>query len=122
MLDADTSTTCGADEWDGKRAVPASPFLSLASTQRPLACRWPILAVSVAAHALAVAALLLFPLFLSDGTLGRREADYLRVMIYDPPPPPPPPLPKGSSEGGRAVVRSRTVPESQPTPVPSDGR
>ena len=122
MLDADTSTTCGADEWDGKRAVPASPFLSLASTERPLACRWPILAVSVSAHALAVAALLLFPLFLPDRTLGRPEADYLRVLIYDPPPPPPPPLPKGSPEGGNAVVRSRTVPESQPTPVPSEGR
>jgi periplasmic protein TonB len=122
MLDGDPSGNFDAAEGDGKRAVPAMPFLSLGSTRRPLARRWPILAVSAAAHVLAAAALLLFPLFLPDGMLERPEADYLRILIYDPPPPPPPPLPRGSPEGGRAVVRSRAAPEPLPTPVPSAGR
>ncbi len=122
MLDADSSANYEADEGDGRRAHPALPFLSLGSIRRPVACRWPILAVSFAAHALVVAALLLFPLFLPDRMLERPEADYLRVLIYDPPPPPPAPLPRGSPDGGRAVLPSRAAPEPQPTPVPSDRR
>jgi protein TonB len=51
--------------------------------------------VSLAAHVVVAAALLLVPVLLPD-TLPDR-GDPIRVLIYDPPPPPPPPLNIGTS-------------------------
>jgi periplasmic protein TonB len=80
-----------------------------------------ILFGSVAAHALVVAFLVLYPLFRPERPGDRPDVDTIRVLIYDPPPPPPPPLPKGAAEGGR-VPRSVQAPVPAPTPVASENR
>jgi protein TonB len=51
--------------------------------------------VSIAAHVVAVAALVLVPILWP--TASPEQPDYIRALIYNPPPPPPPPLPKGSA-------------------------
>jgi protein TonB len=70
------------------------------------------LGVSLGAHALAVAGVLVAPL-LRPPTLPP-EADYLKVLVYDPPPPPPP-LPQRGSPQSRA---GEVAPQPAPTPIP----
>jgi protein TonB len=121
MLDADPSGTSTDERHDGGRTPqPSTSFLGQARLSSR--SRWPQLVVSAVAHLVAVAALLLTPLFLPEDALDRPDVDYLRVLIYDPPPPPPPPLPKGAPDGGRHSARRLVEPEPQPTPVPSETR
>jgi periplasmic protein TonB len=121
MLDAHSSPTA-PDERDGSGTARPAPPLSLAPVRLRATSRWPVLAVSLTVHALAVAVLLLLPLFLPEDSLDRPEVDYVRVLIYDPPPPPPPPPPKGAPDGGRRAARPRVDPEPRSTPVPSESR
>jgi protein TonB len=106
---------------DGGRS-PTPPPLLLRLERLPSRPRWPLLLASTVVHLVAVAALVLVPLFLPEGPHERPGVDYLRVLIYDPPPPPPPPLPKGAPDGGRRAMQRPVEPEVQPTPPPSATR
>ena len=66
-------------------------------------------------HVAVAAALVLVPLYTPD-PLFEREADAIRVLIYDPPPPPPPPLPRGSPMGKRATAVAPVEPRPVATP------
>jgi protein TonB len=50
--------------------------------------------ISLAAHAIALAAIILVPIFMPEELPEQGER---RVVFFDPPPPPPPPMQKGSS-------------------------
>lgn len=77
---------------------------SLFGSQAPMHRRWPA-TVSVAAHALAVGAALVLPIFASS-PLPEITTSSFHVFLYDPPPPPPLPLPLGSG----LIERARPAP------------
>jgi protein TonB len=121
MLDTDPSGS-DTEAWGdsgGSRPL-CSPFLG--EERLPSRPRWPLLLASALVHSVAIAALVLVPLFLPERPDERPAVDYLRVLIYDPPPPPPPPLPKGAPEGGRRPPQRLAEPEPQPTPPASQTR
>jgi protein TonB len=69
--------------------------------------------VSFAAHAVALAALVLVPVFWPEEAPD--QIDYIRALIYNPPPPPPPPLPKGSNTARQKDEPPKpTAPETTP--------
>jgi protein TonB len=120
MLDTDPSGS-DSDTWDGGGRGLALTSLFQGREQLASRSRWPLLLASAAAHLVAVAALVVVPIFLPEDPQGSLpEVDYLRVLIYDPPPPPPPPLPRGAPEGGRHALKRPVEPE--PTPLPSETR
>lgn len=86
------------------------------SPRLPVPRRGGWLAATALLHVVAVAALVLVPLFAPDA-LSEWGPDPIRVLIYDPPPPPPPPLPLGSTTGGREKVRAPVEPKTLPTPA-----
>ncbi len=69
---------------------------SLVASARPERTRWRIrgAGVSVIAHVVVLALVVLVPIFLPSQMPDQK--DYIRALLYDPPPPPPPPLPRGS--------------------------
>ncbi len=67
---------------------------------------------SLVGHAVAIAALILIPIFW-PGPLPE-HTDYIRALIYNPPPPPPPPLPKGSAMLERAEPAKPVTPDPKP--------
>ncbi|PYQ02555.1 MAG: hypothetical protein DMF83_23295 [Acidobacteria bacterium] len=67
---------------------------------------------SFVGHAVAIAALLLIPIFWPGPP--PEHTDYIRALIYNPPPPPPPPLPKGSAMLERAEPAKPVTPDPKP--------
>jgi protein TonB len=67
---------------------------------------------SLVGHVLAVAALILIPIFWQGPP--PEHTDYIRALIYNPPPPPPPPLPKGSAMLERAEPAKPVTPDPKP--------
>lgn len=87
--------------------------------------------ISFGVHLLALAVIVLVPIFL-PGALPEQR-DYIRALLYDPPPPPPPPPMRGSSlqpepakpEPPKPVVEEPAKPDfTAPieTPEPRDAR
>jgi len=72
------------------------------SNRRHQAQSWWGARVSVGAHVLILAFVVLGPILWPEAFPD--QPDYVRALLYDPPPPPPPPLPKGSA----------LVPKSEP--------
>jgi protein TonB len=70
---------------------------------------------SLIGHAIAIAAMILVPLFWPGDS--PEHPDYIRALLYNPPPPPPPPLPKGS-----ATVETQTARPVTPDPKPDPDR
>lgn len=69
--------------------------------------------LSLAAHAVALALVILVPL--AHVSLPPVEHDPLRVLLYNPPPPPPPPLPKGPGLTRRMATPPTTAEAPRPT-------
>ena len=67
---------------------------------------------SLVGHAVAIAALVLIPIFWQGPPPD--HTDYIRALIYNPPPPPPPPLPKGSAMLERAEPAKPVTPDPKP--------
>jgi protein TonB len=67
---------------------------------------------SFVGHAVALAALILIPIFWSGPP--PEHTDYIRALIYNPPPPPPPPMPKGSAMLERAEPAKPVTPDPKP--------
>jgi len=74
------------------------------------------LGFSLAAHAIAAAAAAFVPLLWPD-VLPEQPADYVHVLMYDPPPPPPLPLPKGNPMLPRPAEHT-PAPPRRATPAP----
>lgn len=74
--------------------------------------------VSLAVHALVVAALVVIPA-LAPIPLPSQLRDPVTVLLYDPPPPPPLPLPRGSPLLPRAERATPRRVEARPEPTPS---
>ena len=70
------------------------------------------LPVSMAGHLVAIAMLVLIPLFWPE--IPPDHPDYIRALIYNPPPPPPPPLPKGTGLIEKAEPSKPVTPEPDP--------
>jgi len=70
---------------------------------------WP---VSIAAHLIAVALLIVIPMLWPE--VSPEPPDYIRALIYNPPPPPPPPLPKGSGLVEKLEPAKQVTPETKP--------
>src|SRR5262245_41900172 len=70
-------------------------FSDLFLTDKPIRRRNLTLRVSVAAHVVIIASLILVPILWPEQL--PEQKDYVRALLYNPPPPPPPPLPKGSA-------------------------
>ena len=64
---------------------------------------------SFVGHAVAIAALILIPIFWQGPP--PEHTDYIRALIYNPPPPPPPPLPKGSAMLEKVEVAKPVTPD-----------
>jgi periplasmic protein TonB len=73
------------------------------------------LPLSFVGHTVAIALLILVPVFWTDSP---DTPDYIRALIYNPPPPPPPPLPKGSA----LVETLKPARPVAPDPVPDPDR
>ncbi len=79
--------------------------------------------ISLLAHVVGIALLVLVPLFLPSAP---EQKDYIRALLYDPPPPPPPPPLFGSSlrpepvkpEAPKNVVESPTHEFTAPVEIP----
>jgi protein TonB len=86
-------------------------FGSLLASRPPSRQRWRRVGVpiSVAAHLLALALIVLVPIFV-PGAMPAQQ-DYIRALLYDPPPPPPPPPLRGSS------LRPESAKPEPPKPV-----
>ena len=67
---------------------------------------------SFVGHAVAIAALILIPIFWQGPP--PEHTDYIRALIYNPPPPPPPPLPKGSAMLEKVEVAKPVTPDPKP--------
>jgi len=116
----------------GSAALPGSPqgrpegelFGDLVASNPHKSSVWRGFPVSITAHALIVAAVILIPIFW--GEAPPEHPDYIRALLYDPPPPPPPPPPKGDAlvqkpEPAKPVTRDiqpkkpeLTVPDETP--------
>jgi protein TonB len=70
------------------------------------------LPASVVGHTIAIAALILVPIFWPSDS--PEHFDYIRALIYNPPPPPPPPLPKGRALVEKAEPSKPVTPEVKP--------
>lgn len=70
------------------------------------------LPLSLAGHALALAAVVLIPI-LWPATLPEHP-NYIRALLYNPPPPPPPPLPQGSALVEKQQPAQPTTPDPKP--------
>ena len=91
-------------------------FTGLVVSDPPRARRsvsWP---VSVVGHVVALALIVLIPIFWQDAP--PEHTDYIRALLYNPPPPPPPPLPKGSALVEKQEPPKQVTPETQPQKVP----
>jgi protein TonB len=95
----------------GPRAGDGDLFTGLVVSDPPRAKRtvsWP---VSIAGHVVALALIVLIPIFWAEAP---PQHDYIRALLYNPPPPPPPPLPKGSALVEKQEAPKPTTPETQP--------
>jgi periplasmic protein TonB len=93
------------------RNVADDLFTGLVVSDPPKAGRsiaWP---VSLIGHGVAIAAVILVPLFWPGELPG--HPDYVKVLIFNPPPPPPPPLPRGSGIEEKKTAKPVT-PEVKP--------
>ena len=72
------------------------------------------LPVSIAAHTVAIALLVIVPVLWPEASPETR--DYIKALLYNPPPPPPPPLPKGSALVETAKPAQPVTPDPQPDP------
>ena len=70
------------------------------------------LPASMAGHLVAIAMLVLIPMFWPENPPD--HPDYIRALIYNPPPPPPPPLPKGSGLVEKVEPAKPVTPEPDP--------
>ncbi|MFI5006748.1 MAG: hypothetical protein ACHQKZ_04885, partial [Solirubrobacterales bacterium] len=83
----------------------------VASNPRKLERTWWGTQVSLVAHVVCVASLILVPIFWPSPSPD--QGDPLRILIYDPPPPPPPPLPQGSSLARKTETAKPVTPDPQ---------
>jgi protein TonB len=108
-------TSGGSEASFGRSVVPESEeelfFNSLVASRPHLRMRWQRVGApaSFAVHLLALAVIVLVPIFLPSGL--PEQKDYIRALLYDPPPPPPPPPLRGSS------LRPEPVKPETPKPV-----
>jgi periplasmic protein TonB len=97
-------------------AAPADPADSLFKNlvvSNPTKARSPFwVQGSFAAHAVAIALLILVPILWPGPP--PEHTDYIRALIYNPPPPPPPPLPKGSALLERVEPAKPVTPDPKP--------
>ena len=90
---------------------------ALVTSQAPIRTRWQRVAgrVSLIAHVVVVAAIVLVPIFLPEELPEQGDR---RVVFFDPPPPPPPPMQRGSSMRPEQVKPEPTKKVSENTPKP----
>jgi len=77
---------------------------------RPRSVLW--LPLSLAAHVLGLAAVIVIPILWPIAMPD--HPDYIRALLYNPPPPPPPPLPRGSALLERQQPSKPTTPDRNP--------
>jgi protein TonB len=83
----------------------------VASNPRKLERTWWGTQVSLVAHVVTVASLILVPIFWPSESPEQR--DMIRALLYDPPPPPPPPLPKGSNLAPKTEAAKPVTPDPE---------
>jgi len=86
-------------------------FQSLVVTNPTKQPTWAGARVSVVAHFVILALVILVPIFWPQALPD--QPDYVRALLYDPPPPPPPPLPKGSALVPKAEPAKPVTPETK---------
>jgi protein TonB len=92
-----------------------SPLLASVSAPRAQGRKWLMMNLSLGLHAIALAALILAPIYLASGMPD--PVDAMRVLVYNPPAAAAPPLPRGELAVRTATPQTAPRADLQPKPA-----